>query len=149
MTMRLVALNTGPNIPINASMMVVGRHPTCDIVLDSNRISLRHCCMIEVRGELEIKDLGSTNGLRINGRRVDSGRLRIGDELTIAHIHYKLYDGREQEATVVASIGLERAERPEPSPARRVVARQSSGGGRDAQSFADSMLSDDLTPLLT
>jgi hypothetical protein len=90
MPLRLVALDEGPDIPVDKGMIVVGRHPTCDTRLDSIRVSRRHCCMMPVGGELEVKDLGSTNGIRINGHRVVTGRLRPGDELSIAHIRYKL-----------------------------------------------------------
>jgi pSer/pThr/pTyr-binding forkhead associated (FHA) protein len=37
-----------------------------------------------------VRDLGSTNGIRVNGMRVKTGRLRPGDELSIAHIRYRL-----------------------------------------------------------
>jgi pSer/pThr/pTyr-binding forkhead associated (FHA) protein len=37
-----------------------------------------------------VRDLGSTNGIWINGMRVETGRLRPGDELSIAHFRYRL-----------------------------------------------------------
>jgi len=40
--------------------------------------------------QVVVRDLGSTNGIRINGMRVETGRLRPGDELSIAHIRYRL-----------------------------------------------------------
>jgi len=93
MNARLVALDDGPNIDLNQAMIVVGRHPACDARLDSLRVSRHHCCMTHDNGELLIRDLGSTNGIRINGQRVEIGRLRPGDELSIAHIRYRLDDG--------------------------------------------------------
>ena len=44
----------------------------------------QHCCMSQDKGEVTVRDLGSTNGIRINGQRVERGRLRPGDELSIA-----------------------------------------------------------------
>lgn len=93
MNARLVALDDGPDIDLNQAMIVVGRHPACDARLDSLRVSRHHCCMTHDNGELLIRDLGSTNGIRINGQRVEIGRLRPGDELSIAHIRYRLDDG--------------------------------------------------------
>ena len=87
---RLVALDEGPDIALTRAMVVVGRHPQCDTRLDSPRVSRHHCCMTPDRGEVIVRDLGSTNGIRINGRRVETGRLRPGDELSIAHIRYRL-----------------------------------------------------------
>jgi len=48
--------------------------------------------------QVVVRDLGSTNGIRINGMRVKTARLRPGDELSIAHIRYRLEgeEGSEQ-----------------------------------------------------
>jgi pSer/pThr/pTyr-binding forkhead associated (FHA) protein len=79
MPARLVALDEGSDISLDRTMVVVGRHPLCDVRLDSLRISRHHCCMTQVKDELDVRDLGSTNGIRINGERVERGRLRTGD----------------------------------------------------------------------
>ncbi len=100
MPARLVALDEGSDIPLDRSMVVVGRHPLCDVRLDSLRISRHHCCMTQVQDEVDVRDLGSTNGIRINGERVERGRLRTGDELSIAHIRYRLENGIAQEMTL-------------------------------------------------
>jgi pSer/pThr/pTyr-binding forkhead associated (FHA) protein len=71
-------------------MVMVGRHPQCDARLDSLRVSRRHCILTEDGGEVVVRDLGSTNGIRINGQRVERGRPRPGDEISIAHIRYRL-----------------------------------------------------------
>jgi predicted component of type VI protein secretion system len=90
MPARLVALDGGPDIPTGREPIVVGRHPLCEVRLRPIRVSRRHCCLTEVDGEVAVRDLGSTNGTRINGRRVESGRLRPGDELSIANLRYRL-----------------------------------------------------------
>jgi predicted component of type VI protein secretion system len=100
MPSRLVALDEGPDIPVDRAMVVVGRHPQCDARLDSIRVSRRHCCMTEDNGEIVVRDLGSTNGIRINGQRVEAGRLRPGDELSIAHIRYRLEGVPSHELTL-------------------------------------------------
>ncbi|MBX6316369.1 MAG: FHA domain-containing protein [Isosphaeraceae bacterium] len=100
MPVRLVALDEGPDILVDRAMMIVGRHPQCDARLDSIRVSRRHCCMMQDNGELIVRDLGSTNGIRINGQRVEVGRLRPGDELSIAHIRYRVDSGFDHEKTV-------------------------------------------------
>lgn len=105
MPVRLVALDEGPDITLNHSMVVVGRHPACDTRLDSLRVSRHHCCMTQENGEVVVRDLGSTNGIRINGQRVEIGRLRPGDELSIAHIRYRLEQGQGHEQTIAESNG--------------------------------------------
>jgi len=97
---RLVALDEGPDIVLDRPMVVVGRHPQCDTRLDSLRISRHHCCMTQDQNEVVVRDLGSTNGIRINGQRVEIGRLKPGDELSIAHIRYRLDNGQVQEKTL-------------------------------------------------
>jgi hypothetical protein len=105
MPARLVALDEGSDIALDRSMVVVGRHPLCNVRLDSLRVSRHHCCMTQVKDEVEVVDLGSTNGIRINGERVERGRLRTGDELSIAHIRYRLENGIAQEMTLADPNG--------------------------------------------
>jgi pSer/pThr/pTyr-binding forkhead associated (FHA) protein len=106
MPVRLVALDEGPDIVLDRAMVVVGRHPSCDTRLDSLRVSRQHCCMSQDKGEVTVRDLGSTNGIRINGQRVERGRLRPGDELSIAHIRFRLENGQGHEQTIVESDGV-------------------------------------------
>ena len=61
-----------------------GSFPTCDCVFSDPNISREHA---ELRrgstGDWQIVDLGSTNGIKVNDRRVDSARLSPGDEVTL------------------------------------------------------------------
>lgn len=100
MYVRLVALDEGNDILLDRPMVVVGRHPQCDARLDSPRVSRRHCCMTQAQGEVLVRDLGSTNGIRINGQRVETGWLRSGDELSIAHIRFRLDSDGNQSVTL-------------------------------------------------
>jgi predicted component of type VI protein secretion system len=94
MPAQLVALTDGQNILVDKSILLIGRHPECDIQIDSRKISRRHCCLAQVSGHLVVRDLGSTNGIRINGVRVLEGRLRDGDEVTIGNSRFKVrFDG--------------------------------------------------------
>jgi len=94
MPAQLVALTDGQNILVDKSILLIGRHPECDIQIDSRKISRRHCCVAQVSGYLVVRDLGSTNGIRINGVRVLEGRLREGDEVTIGNSRFKVrFDG--------------------------------------------------------
>jgi hypothetical protein len=71
--------------------------------------------MTQENGEVLVRDLGSTNGIRINGQRVEIGRLKPGDELSIAHIRYRLENGQAHEQTIAEAAGasLGRSEAPE------------------------------------
>jgi pSer/pThr/pTyr-binding forkhead associated (FHA) protein len=93
MPAQLLALNEGPAILLDKPILLLGRDLECDIRLDSRKISRRHCCIAQVGDQLVVRDLGSTNGLRINGIRVVEGHLKAGDEFTIGNFRYKVYWG--------------------------------------------------------
>src|SRR5713226_3089974 len=91
MPAQLVALSDGPNILLDKGIILLGRHAECDIQLNSRKVSRRHCCIAQVNtAHLVVRDLGSTNGIRINGVRVLEGRLKPGDELTIGNFRYQV-----------------------------------------------------------
>jgi predicted component of type VI protein secretion system len=102
---QLLALTEGPNILLDKPILLVGRHEECDIQLPSRKISRRHCCIAQVNDYLVVRDLSSTNGIRINGVRVLEGCLRTGDELTIGNYRYEVsWDAR---AAAPAPVGRE------------------------------------------
>src|SRR5262245_11003829 len=90
MPAQLIALNEGPSILVDKPILLLGRHPECDIQIDSRKISRRHCCIAQVHDYLVVRDLDSTNGIRINGVRVVEGKLTAGDELTIGNHRYQV-----------------------------------------------------------
>jgi hypothetical protein len=90
MPAQLLALTDGPSIVLDKPILLLGRHPECDIQIDSRKVSRRHCCIAQVADYLVVRDLDSTNGIRINGARVLEGKLRHGDELTIGNHRYQV-----------------------------------------------------------
>jgi pSer/pThr/pTyr-binding forkhead associated (FHA) protein len=96
MSARLVPLSLGassaPVIAIQRPVILIGRHPECDIRIDSSKVSRRHCCLALAYDRVMIRDLGSRNGIRVNGRVVEETVLRPGDEIAIGHILYRLED---------------------------------------------------------
>jgi hypothetical protein len=66
--------------------MTIGRSRECEILIDDPNVSRRHA---EVRKTIEgwmIADLGSTNGVKVNGKRVHEEVLRPGDKITLGLI---------------------------------------------------------------
>lgn len=84
----MVPLAGGDPIPLVKDKIVIGRRPDCDIQLEHANVSSRHCELRFTRGTWIVKDLGSTNGVRVNGSKVEKKRLTPGDELTIARKHH-------------------------------------------------------------
>ena len=92
MSFQLVPLirGTGPIIALHRPVLLIGRHLECDARLDSPKISRRHCCVALVYDRVMIRDLGSRNGLRVNGRQVEETELSPGDEVAIGPIIFRM-----------------------------------------------------------
>lgn len=120
MPAQLLALNDGPSIPLDKPILLLGRDLECDIRLDSRKISRRHCCIAQVGEQLVVRDLGSTNGVRINGVRVLEGHLKAGDEFTIGNFRYQVrWDSVDAgAAAALPAVGrpAPRLEKAEPVP---------------------------------
>jgi pSer/pThr/pTyr-binding forkhead associated (FHA) protein len=126
MSARLISLDGRDDIPLDRGLIVVGRHHGCDARIVSGRVSRRHCCLALDRDGILVRDLGSTNGTRINGRLVEVGLLRPGDEIRIAHARFRLEAGPARDvATPTAAPGTDSVAGhletlPEPSGSRPV-----------------------------
>ncbi len=99
----LIALTEGANIPLDKPIVLIGRHQECDIQIPSRKISRRHCLLAQVNDHIVVRDLGSTNGIRINGVKVLEGDLHTNDELTIGNMSYQVKWGDDVPGTERAS----------------------------------------------
>jgi hypothetical protein len=62
---------------------VVGREGTCDVFVESNQVSRRHCLLQVTERGLLVKDLESTNGTFVNGIPMTDGYINDGDRLSL------------------------------------------------------------------
>jgi DNA-binding NtrC family response regulator len=69
--------------PVGRERVVIGREAPAEIVLPVNAVSRVHAEIVSQHGELVIRDLGSRNGLIVNGRRVAAAQLEDCDEVRI------------------------------------------------------------------
>ncbi|MCS6852877.1 MAG: FHA domain-containing protein [Gemmataceae bacterium] len=97
MRAQLIPLNGGEPIDITKDMTLVGRREDCDLCLDSKSVSKIHCVLVKTDGLLLLRDLGSTNGTRVNGQRVRRAILLPNDELVIAGIPFRVYLGPDED----------------------------------------------------
>jgi pSer/pThr/pTyr-binding forkhead associated (FHA) protein len=59
--------------------LIVGRGSDCDVAIEGDRVTRRHCAVRLRGGEVEVADLGSANGTFVNGVRVQRQPLHDGD----------------------------------------------------------------------
>ena len=74
----------GRRLPVPPEGGVIGRSRDCDIVLDDTGVSRRHAELRPSADGWTVTDLGSTNGVRVNGRDVRGAHpLRAGDRIEL------------------------------------------------------------------
>lgn len=72
---------------VDESPFRIGRNPSHSLCLPLNSVSSNHAELTCERGELLVRDLGSTNGTYVNGNRIDTAqKLKSGDILQIANV---------------------------------------------------------------
>jgi len=99
----------GDPIPLPKPEMVIGRRPGCDIRLDYENISGKHCTLRFLNGIWMIRDLGSTNGTTVNGTLIASEQSLMPDEeLGIAgHLYTIEYEPAGPEAFLTSHKDLD------------------------------------------
>ncbi len=80
-----IVLPDGERFALTQSIITIGRHPDSNLVLADPNVSRNHA-EIRPQGErFTVVDLGSTNGTRVNGVRVDTQVLQDGDEVSFGN----------------------------------------------------------------
>ena len=90
----------GDPIPLMKAELIVGRRASCDICLDYENTSGKHCVLRLLNGVWSVRDLGSTNGTTVNGSRIATEQsVMPQDEIGIAgHMYTIEYDPAGPEA---------------------------------------------------
>lgn len=99
---------------LDRDLLIIGRNPDCDIMLEPKSVSRRHAAIVRQDQERVIKDLGSTRGTFINGQRITqptplrSGHLVQIGEIQLAYTAQavQIQDGDDDQSTVFAAIDM-------------------------------------------
>jgi pSer/pThr/pTyr-binding forkhead associated (FHA) protein len=98
----------GQVIPITAPKFIIGRAEDCHLKPRSELISRYHCAVISEDGYVAIRDLGSKNGIYLNGERVSmEHELKNGDKLSVGPLEFFVHltvDVKGQKKPKVESI---------------------------------------------
>lgn len=82
----------GQAIPITGSKFIIGRADDCHLKPRSELISRYHCAIISEEGYVAIRDLGSKNGVFLNGEKVGlESELKNGDKLSIGPLEFVVH----------------------------------------------------------
>jgi len=88
----LCVLNTelkGRRFLITKETVRIGRSPECEVHLDLASVSRIHARIEENNGLFRVRDLGSRNGIRVNGLRIPESELRSGDTITVGDVELR------------------------------------------------------------
>src|ERR1700680_1940034 len=87
---QLLPCGGGDPLPLLKPRLIVGRTADCDVTIPHGTVSSKHC-LLEIRnGTWFASDLGSRNGIRIDGVRCQEGGLAPGSVLWIAQNRYQI-----------------------------------------------------------
>lgn len=83
-------------VPVDKPVLLIGRQAECDVILTcSRKVSRRHCCVVQISDWFVVRDLGSTNGIAVNGDRIaNEAKFDLGDTLTVGDVDFEVVDGK-------------------------------------------------------
>lgn len=75
----------------DGTIKTIGRSTGAEFILDAPLVSRLHCQLSSTGGTLQVKDLGSTNGTFVNGKRIAAAaELKAGDVLRVGRVELKI-----------------------------------------------------------
>lgn len=80
----------GLRLDLTGETTRIGRRPGNDLVLDTPSVSGTHCEIVRENGIFHLKDLGSTNGTRLNRIPIQMGRLSRNDIISAGDVSFMI-----------------------------------------------------------
>jgi len=121
-------------LPNNAA--VIGRRHDCDLRIPLMSVSRRHCQISYNKDTLKVRDIGSRNGIYLNGKRIDDeATLRAGDYLRIGPLTFLLQiDGQPVKIVPPESVQKRPPGPPKAEKKKELAAKPAT---KEDDSFAD------------
>ena len=98
--------NDGLQLEVGPDGLLVGRSNTCDVIFQNREVSRRHAYFYRDEDHCHVEDLGSKNGLLVNGRRVSKTTLRDGDVVDIGPSRFHIHSDDSDSGVAVAAGAL-------------------------------------------
>lgn len=99
--------------PLERESVSLGRGSDNDIAIDCGSVSVKHAEMRRIRGGYELRDMGSTNGIKLDGEKQPVIALRSGISTTLGDVAFDFLLTDEE----LAALSAERLTEAEPAPA--------------------------------
>lgn len=80
---------SGSEVTLERPRMMIGRAAGCDVRIDDASISHQHAALELGSSGYRIRDLGSTNGVQVNGARMALAELKHGDTIALGQIELR------------------------------------------------------------
>lgn len=93
---------------VTSKQLRVGRHPDNDLVLPDSSISRKHALCIINQDTILVKDLGSMNGIKVDGEPVTQGLARDGQIVTIGEVICKIHISLMKKTVVISKTTTSR-----------------------------------------
>ena len=150
----------GDPVPLKKEQLTIGRRPKCDIQLDFENVSGKHCALRFHQGVWYARDLGSTNGTTLNGQKLGTEQAVLpSDELVIATHPFRIdYEpsgeipdaaaeegGPAKPVSLLEMAGLESEDRPRPRQTKQPTAPIRRPSAQEAN-FDDALPQDFQAP---
>lgn len=88
--------DTGEKFYVDRPRLTLGRDPGADVFLNDVTVSRNHAVVTVAGGEVSIEDVGSLNGIFVNGVNVDKAILHDGDRVQIGTFQMVFLTGKDQ-----------------------------------------------------
>ena len=86
---------SGNRFLLDTDKVTAGRHPDSEIFLDDVTVSRRHAVFDRDGSTFTVSDVGSLNGTYVNRDRIDTVRLKDGDEVQVGKYRLVFFSGHE------------------------------------------------------
>ncbi|MEM7622267.1 MAG: FHA domain-containing protein [Planctomycetota bacterium] len=136
--------SSGKRTPVKLTRprTVIGRQTDCHLRIPVNEVSRNHCQVVVENGTVEVVDMGSRNGIAVNGVAVKSSKLVAGDAFTVGPAVFVVQiDGEPQEFDAAGIYATAQAGQRPGSAKQGTVAR----GDNEMPTVGGGGLLDDIT----